>query len=303
MAGLPESNDPQSTDVVLGGDQPLPLQSAPKRFPKLSLAEQQASILTLVEYGEAGLKQIINCLQSPSLESRRRAYELLQMRSEPIAQQAIAPGFPLYRGDVVYQVYESVIGYDDECYLLSRSLEEMLYVSAPLLRQFVDRSSAQVFVASQHKLLAVRDCILDTPYLFRTARFSDDVSYCGFPNWDFPMRDWCRTYEIPVPEFGESQTAYTSRFGRISPKFSKIPAVNQWFLRELTYQSHVEPDEYDSKVDMVMRVLEFLIASQQHDLMAQLWMDMVGPLAFIHEESISRTTYFDLQLDGAITYR
>jgi hypothetical protein len=311
MTGIPGSNRPQSNDVVLGGDQPLPLQSAvlggdaalPKRFPQLPLAEQQASILTLVEYGEAGLQQIINCLQSPSVGLRRMAYELLEMRSESIAQQAIAPGFPLYRGDVVYQVYESVIGYDDECYLLPRSLEEMLYASAPLIRQFVDRSSAQVFVARQHELLAVRDCILDTPYLFRTARFSDNVDYLGFPNWDFPMRDWCRTYEIPVPEFGESQTAYTARFGRISPKFSKIPAVNQWFLRELAYQSHLEPDEYDSKVDMVMRVLEFLIASQQHDLMAQLWMDMVGPLAFIHEESISRITYFDLQLDGAITYR
>jgi hypothetical protein len=313
MTAIPGSNRPQSNDVVLGGDQPLPLQSAvlggdaalPKRFPQLALAEQQASILTLVEYGEAGLQQIINCLQSPSVGLRRMAYELLEMRSEPITQQAIAPGFPLYRGDVVYQVYESVIGYDDEGYLLLRSLEEMLgYAKAPLLGQFVDPSSAQVFLARQHELSAVRDCILDTPYLFRTARFSDNVDYLGFPNWDFPMRDWCRTYKIPVPEFGESQTAYTARFGRISPKFSKIPAVNQWFLRELAYQSHLEPDEYDSKVDMVMRVLEFLIASQQHDLMAQLWLDMVGPLAFIHEESsVSQITYYDLQPDGSIIVR
>jgi hypothetical protein len=126
------------------------------------------------------------------------------------------------------------------------------------------------------------------------------VSYFGFPNWDFPMWDWCRTYEIPLPELGESQTAYTARFSQIPLKFSKIPAVNQWFSRELAYQSYLEPDEYDSKVDMAMRVLGFLIATQQHDLMAQLWMDMVGPLAFIHEESIYQNTYCDLQSDGSI---
>jgi hypothetical protein len=162
--------EPNANDVVLGGQQAPPIDAAvlggdaglPRRFPQLPLAEQQASISTLVAYGEAGLQQVINCLQSPSVALRRMAHTLLQMRSEPIAQQAIARGFPLYRGEVIYQVYESVIGYDDEGYRLLRSLEEMIgCASAPLLGQFIDSSSAQVFVRlSQNCREAAPDLVI-----------------------------------------------------------------------------------------------------------------------------------------------
>jgi hypothetical protein len=296
---------PRSDDIVLGGDQlPVPqalvlggVEGLLQRFPRLSPEEQQEAIWRLVDQGDAGLQQVIATLQSPHRSVRQTAYELLQMMPVESAQDAVAPGFPLYPGEVIYQVHESGIIYNDCWYDLITHLDRNQEdYPTRFLERYIDVAVAELAVQKNHQSRAVNLLTSGCFYFLNTASVGNDR--IAFLN--FAMLDWCKEHRIPIRWPGETQEAYAAFCTELPPELSSIPAVNQWCWREWKYEPEPDHDEYDIKEALGQRVVEFLVASSQHELMGKLWMEAIGPLAFIHQQPVNRLTYCDIQADGSI---
>jgi hypothetical protein len=296
---------PRSDDIVLGGDQlPVPqalvlggVEGLLQRFPRLSPEEQQEAIWRLVDQGDAGLQQAIATLQSPHRSVRQAAYELLKMMPIEAAQTAVAPGFPLYPGEVIYQIYESGIIYNDCWYdLIPYFNDNQADYPSKFLERYIDLAVAESAVQKFHQARAVKLCESGCFYLLNTAGMGGDrVAY-----WDFAMLDWCREYEIPIRWPGMTPADYAVIWEALPPLLSSIPAVNQWCLREWADEPQPDQDEYEIKEELGMRVVEFLVASAQYELMGRLWLEAIGSLAFMHQQPVTRLTYCDIQADGAI---
>ncbi|MDP8966494.1 MAG: WD40 repeat domain-containing protein [Cyanobacteriota bacterium] len=92
-----KSNQPREYDAVLGGQVPLPVDSAilgdiegVKRRLASAVEEQQITALNeALKYGEAGLDLVILALQDKSLRVEGAAYRLLRKRGEPRVKQAL----------------------------------------------------------------------------------------------------------------------------------------------------------------------------------------------------------------------
>jgi hypothetical protein len=158
------------------------------------------------------------------------------------------------------------------------------------------QAQAQLALEGHHKRLAIADLMSGYPHFFDTA--SDPRANAEF--WRWPVLEFCEVHDIPVRLVGESSADYALRFGRIDPAIACNPAVNQFFLEEYNHAEMDWEDEWDRQRHYGSRTIAFLVAAQQDDLMAQLWLEVIGPLAFIHEESVSQITYCDLQPDGSI---
>jgi hypothetical protein len=308
MTGVPGSNSPQSHDVVLGGGQLLPLQAAVlggaevmllRSFPTLSPEAQEAALWQLVDGGVAGLAQVIGALASPDLAVRRTAFELLQLVDAPEARRSIEKGFPLYPGEVIYPVYESIVAYNDCWYDLVADLVERWHQPPSMLGIFLTETAAQTALEDHHKRLAVADFMSGYPHFFDTA--SDPTGHADF--WDWPVLEFCNAHEIPIRRPGELSADYALRFAQMNPEITYDPAVNQFFVEEYNHVEADWEDESDRQRHYGWRAIAFLVAAQQHDLMAQLWLEVIGPLAFMHEQPIGQTTYCDLQADGSIMLR
>jgi hypothetical protein len=308
MTGIPEPNGPRSHDVVLGSSQPLPHQGAVlggaevsllRSFPTLSAVDQEAALWQLVSYGSAGLAQVIGALASPDLVVRRTAFELLQLVDAPEARRSVAQGFPLYPGEMIYPVYESIVAYNDCGYDLVADLVERWHQPPAMLGIFLTQAQAQAALDDHHKRLAIADLMSGYPYFYDTA--SDPTANAEF--WRWPVLEFCEAHDIPVRLAGELSADYALRFGQIDPAIACNPAVNQFFLEEYNHTEMDWEDEWDRQRHYGSRTIAFLVAAQQHDLMAQLWLEVIGPLAFTHEQSIEQVTYCDLQSDGSIIIR
>jgi hypothetical protein len=262
-------------------------------FMSRSFQEQQSEIFSWLDDREEGLQKIIIVLKSPDILVRRVGYELLQMIHEEIAQDVVAPGFPLYPGEIIYQVYESAISYNDCHYDLLTCLNDFT-VDNPttLLSSYVDRTHAEAAAFRYHHLRAVEDLTLNHPYLFETTIDQHRTAYS-----DFPILEWCQQHEVPIRWPDEAHGKYAERFAAMTASCEPSAALNQFFLAEL---SHVEEaDHWVMHQNFGQRAIAFLVAVQQNDLMAKLWLDVAAPLAFIHEHPIDQLTYCDFQKDDS----
>jgi hypothetical protein len=112
--GLGGQNSPPSDSAILGGIEELQQQmnDAPP--------DQRSQLLaSALNYGEAGIDLLIDRLTHDSvLAIRALAYQLLQGVDSQKANLAVADGVWLNAGDLIYGVYKSAIGYDDEYFFL-----------------------------------------------------------------------------------------------------------------------------------------------------------------------------------------
>ena|SRR5919202_928506 len=89
-------NQPQSDDVVLGGQNPAPIYSSVLggiegvRWRLASACNEQriAALKEALQYGQDGLDLIVEALKDPSREVQSAAYSLLTRRTEPEVKQA-----------------------------------------------------------------------------------------------------------------------------------------------------------------------------------------------------------------------
>jgi hypothetical protein len=258
---------------------------------------QQSELLSWLDDGVLGLQRMVDVLRSPDVALRRVAYDLLMMLTEEeIAQDAVAAGFPLYPGDVIYEVYESAIAYNDCWYDLITQVD-YLYWDEPivLLGSYLDRAQAEASVTKHHARMAIADLSGSNRHLFDTSNNGDNPAYNHFP-----ILEWCQYNEIPIRWSEESDEGYADRFAALTAHYPPSPELNQFFLEQLQPIDGLEEDQWDLHNRLGRQAVTFLVAVQAQDLMAKLWMEIVGPLAFIHERVVSQITYCDFHADRSI---
>ncbi len=257
---------------------------------------QQSELLSWLDDGEVGLQRIATVLRSPDVALRRVAYELLMMlHEEEIAQDAVAAGFPLYPGDVIYEVYESAIAYNDCWYELITQVDQFLDEPIVLLESYVDRAQAEASATKHHDRMAIADLCGGDRHLFDTSNNGNHTAYVYFP-----ILEWCQQNQIPIRWSEESDEQYADRFAVLTAHYPPSPELNQFFLEQLQPIDELEEDQWERQNRLGRQAVEFLVAVQAQDLMAKLWMQVVGPLAFIHERAVSQITYCDFQPDQSI---
>jgi hypothetical protein len=163
-----------------------------------------------------------------------------------------------------------------------------------LLSSYVDRTHAEAAVLRRHHLRAVEDLTLNYPYFFETKLDRHCTAYS-----DFPILEWCQQHEVPIRWTDEAHGHYAERFALITESYAPSAALNQFFLAELAHVEE-EADDWVRHQNLGQRAVAFLVAVQQNDLMAKLWLDVLAPLAFIHEHSIGQLTYCNFQKDDSI---
>jgi hypothetical protein len=260
---------------------------------------QQSELLSWLDNGVAGLQRMVAVLRSADVALRRVAYDLLMMlHEEEIAQDAVAAGFPLYPGNVIYEVYESAIVYNDCWYDFITSLDQFSFdETIVLLGSYVDRAQAEASATKHHHRMAIADLSGGARHIFNTSsdKEMDHTAYIYFP-----ILEWCQQNQIPIRCSEESDEGYADRFAALTAHYPPSLELNQFFLEQLDPVDELEEDQWERQDRLGRQAVDFLVAVQAQDLMAKLWMEVVGPLAFIHERAVSQITYCDFQVDQSI---
>lgn len=297
---MPENpNQPREYDAVLGGEALLKGGSAVlggveglrQGFTTGNPAQRIEILANALNYQDAGLELLIQALNDPVLTVRATAYNyLLEIDSEQ-AQQAIANGILINQGDRIYSVYESAIGYNDWCYDLLISLEDIESycgsTSIRLISRHVFQASAEAAALSHHNWKA----------------FQDDVChYLPYIGWDesdglrdsFNIIEFCRNNNVLIRLPGESRGEFDQRLqtsGYTVSDSSKLAEEHQHIYEELLKKELDVEDGWNIRYELEQRTIKSLQASQRYELLGQLWLESVGMLAFIHEEIIEEKTY------------
>lgn len=258
------SNQPREFDAVLGGQIPPPvagvvlggIEGLRRRFQSSNTEQRLAALADALKYGDSGVDLLIAAMNDEALIVRGTAYNLLESLSSEKAQQAIADGIILNKGDRVYRVYESGVKHqyyikleDEYNYYYDGEYNYIYYQEEYEKPKFVSchlsKYSAESEAEALHKLR-----ILET-----------DVSLLWRPYpKNFNINEWCAANSVyPIYEPNEE---------------------DGWVASE-------EADwEFDN------RVLETLQNAKNSELLAQLWQLMgFRRLAFVHEQIIKEKTY------------
>ena len=89
-----------------------------KAIATANLEQKKLLLPQLLEYEESGIELLISCLSDRGLAIREKAYQLLKDIKQEQAQKATEAGLLLNLGDKIYSVYEALIWFTDESYLL-----------------------------------------------------------------------------------------------------------------------------------------------------------------------------------------
>ena len=221
-------------------------------------------LLQVLQFGEAGIDFLISKLSDRELLVRAKTYQLLQNISSLKVQQAIAPGLLFNPGDNIYCVYESVMQYNDNWWYVINSFYDILFYSNWECTAFVsfhlDRESAEQAAYEFHK----REVSTQHDICFHDINdvgTNDDTFRKDFEY----IYDWCKAHNIPV----------------------RVPDKNS---------GEYDPINYNRlALSLEECVNESLMKDREYDLLAQLWLDAVGSLAFVQPMVVQETTYLKLE--------
>jgi hypothetical protein len=209
---------PKPIDLVLGSDLPPPtsgviwggIQGLRQRL-EVASPDQKVDLLPQsLHYGEAGIDILIAAVNDTALNVRATACQLLRTIQSPKAQHAIAQGLRLDPGDRVFNVYESVISYNDWCYDLFQSYEQIERYDYPLtlISQHVQQSTAEIAAQHHHQWRSIQE---------------DVCYYLPHIGWDknnglrdnFDLVDWCRTHQVLIRLPGEGRVDFEQRLNGV----------------------------------------------------------------------------------------
>jgi|GEM_PF-2606426 len=307
------SNSPQNTHAVLGGQNPPPRDSATlggiegvrQSFTTGNCEQRVGIIPTALNYGEAGIEFLIEVLSAPELTVRATAYNVLKDVNIEQAQSAIASEFLLHPGDRVYSIYESAITYNDWCYDLLVDVEEIeLYYGAlsniNCFSRHIFRSSAEIAAKLHHDWRAIQDNV---------CRYFSQIGWDDLSNERerFNILEWCKNYNVLIRLPDEGKASFEKRLAAAgySTNLSNCTLNEEMeFLQQELIDleesenqkiSHVDEDreeiEWKIRYELEKKTIKFLQVSQRYELLGQLWLDAIGQLTFIHEETIEGEMY------------
>lgn len=288
MTELPDQF-PQANDAVYGDRHASPglVQSAIlggidgfiQQFPHWSLPEQQAALPALKQFGAAGRKFLVETtLTTPLIALRFSAYKVLQTIDDPVAQKIAAGGLWLYPGDKIYQIYCS--GFNRLQALMQTLTDVQAVNQVCYLDQEFDATAATAKQWEYHRQLAWEDVHHVSPRLFDTSpRPNRQIGL-----YTFDAQGWLRATALPIRLPGTSVLDFQSL---ITPTLAQHPdnsGVREFYQHEMS----LDIRGFELHRNLIRRALKLLVATGQMDMVAELWMQMNGPLAFVHCHEVQR---------------
>lgn len=276
-----------------------------------SVQQKLKSLREIDLQDEAGLKTAIAALDDPILEIRAQAYWILKNWrqkviddyvtfkpddpiewKEVVTQQAFENytsrhninlevfdivdvytkrGAKVNPGEIVYCVYTSALTYGDDFYHLHDQLDPEDY----LFPDDYDDSNGEYYNpgfeyaclaldVAEHAAHQLHNRIALKLYSegSGTMLFMIDSSTSGLPK-DFDLEQWCSKQNLPLQDIAsESGYGYSGSY------------YQDW--------------------KRITTIEKYLYDNQQHELLGQLWLELIGKLAFVHEVTIQKTRYLSI---------
>ncbi|MBW4536772.1 MAG: hypothetical protein KME09_22840 [Pleurocapsa minor HA4230-MV1] len=265
---------------------------------------------------ETETNYLLTALNSSQLEIRILAYQLLKGINLDKAQQAIYQGVKLNPGDIIYSVYQSGVGYNDQIYhhivgnpddvgiehLRSQITNSHEY-ELPLYPQrrycFTDKKQAEEVAETLHrKLIKERDFALE----WRKEN----------PNFD--LKKWCLDNDIAY-KYGwdEFKLGGIDSYDAIFEIKELIAHDEQLYdnLRRSRYIYHpghmdtwckdnhlcyeqICDEHHPDYWDNYGKVLDYINLPENIELLSKFWKDGEGNFAFVKEEIVLQKVYIKI---------
>jgi hypothetical protein len=177
-------------------------------------------------YGESGIDFLVKCLGDRELQTRAKAYELLQDVESEKAQNSIIKGLLLNPGDVIYSVYRSAMGFTDSSYLIvddiddSEAFREEIYGKSEPAEddQFAYCQPIRIF--SYVNLETAKE---KAEYLHQQ-KCQEYGTYFDFwekENPNFDLKQWCLNPNLLS-----------------EPEWNNLPNQSEWVIRDLIVERY-----------------------------------------------------------------
>lgn len=295
-------NQPREYDAVLGGQNSPPIhglvlggiEGIRQRFNNGNTAQKIEALANLLNYQDVGIELLIEALSEPVLAVRATAGNYLHKIDNERAKLAIANGIIINQGDRIYSVYESRIAYNDWCYDLCASvedIEESDYGKPTPISRHVFKESAEATALLHHNWRAFQNDVCD---YFNQIGWNESDGLRGSLN----IVEWCKNNHVLIRLPGETRANFEQRIDIGDSAKLKLLEAHQMIYEEwLREESYVEVD-WCVLQELEQRIIKSLQASQRYELLGQLWLECVGKLAFVHEEVVNQQTY--IQVTGIL---
>ncbi|BAY86944.1 pentapeptide repeat protein [Calothrix parasitica NIES-267] len=305
---MSENNqNPREYDAVLGGNSPPPIdgvvlggiEGLRRRLETGNTQQRVDSLADAVKYGDAGIDLLIEALNDAEIEIRAKAFNILKNIDSEKVQQIVEKGIPLRKGDKLYSVYESIIDYNDYCYDLIDYIdyEDDYYdFEGQLLSQYILKESAKAVALDYHQWQTRQEDF------HKTYEIGWDVS--DNLRHSFSIITWCKKNKILLRLLNENSSEFEKRLNAvgIENKYQDAVIIEDERYQYLLEEMETDEDNWDILCKLETRVINYLKENHKYELLGQLWFDAVGKLAFVHEESIEKETYFKAQENFDINF-
>jgi hypothetical protein len=274
---------PQDCDLVLGGQQPNPINGAVlggltglnQRFEKDDLQQKLAALVEAARHKD-GLSILHRGLEHENLLVRAEAYLQLKALETTSGQPSpiIERGIPLRVGDRLYGVYRSAITYGDDWYYIYADLDdlEFYYEDYPFYQSRKDAAGNKfeyIYDSSQdsYEYPSLVGYFLDET----TARAKAEAVYL-----EAFARLNCSIYEISV-DIEAEQLDLKAWVEENQIVVEKVPI--DWQEEDLDWRYQID-------------VLTSLFNRKRYDLLREIWEPLgYDRLAFVYEHAIDRPCY------------
>lgn len=110
---------------------------------------------------------------------------------------------------------------------------------------------------------------------------------------NFDLIEWCKTNNVLVRLPGEGRSEFEQRINTFYSVQNNLTLgkEQQFIWQEWEKEDYAVDDWWDIRYELECKVVEILKASQQYELLGQLWLEAAGRLAFVHEEVMTEPTY------------
>jgi hypothetical protein len=294
-----QPNQPNQSDLVLGQQNPPPINSAVlggtqglrQRFESDDLAQKLATLVEASQRGETGIELLNKGLQDKDLRVRMEAY--LQLKAIAPSTPYLDRGMPLSVGDRIYAVYESPLCYDDNAYYIESQLSQEFQQDSFLYGCLKDSKGKSFEYVSDVSYTYYEAPKLVT-YFFDHATAQERAetvhqSKLRSEAWGLSRIERCDYYE---------GSNYTSP--GITPYSTHVSKINTllkpWVQDRAIVIEDILQDWEDNEITYEARVLISLERQKQVDLLQEMWTLLeYKKFAFVHEYVIDRPCYLRLQ--------
>lgn len=252
-----------------------------------TLAEKVSLLPQALKHGELGIDFLIDCLEAPELEIRATAYQLLQDIKSQKVQQAIAPGILFNPGDKIYHVVQSSMWFNDSFYSLYPSKTDSREINLCTQDDYRYQGYKIISFEETAYIIGYAPYYLNYDLAKSKAEFLHRKEIPGISISEFDLfnlkdqqkviRQWCQRYQI------------LEEVRCLQIKRDKQTGTDKW------YQSlNIANNLADSEFLLWCTVEEYLKSIHNIDLLAQLWQDLIGKLAYVYETCFQKKTYLTI---------